>query len=224
MSRLRTFTRVTSPLAAFAAGFLVFPQEWQRGRWEHRHLSYMNKEAVQRIENSEMFKALEADKDTVMSRSSDAFPAQHRKNHVGLGLMAGLGLMEVDPIIFTNSTAGELTAFYHLGKNLISADGQIHNGVTATILDEALCLCGFSQLPSKRGVTANLTIDFHNQAPPESTVVVRAKVVEAKGRKVVIHGTLFTMNSGAGPNVDIASAKCVLVEPKWLKYFWWVPV
>ncbi|QEL62169.1 hypothetical protein SBP28_004180 [Candidozyma auris] len=97
---------------------------------------------------------------------------------------------------------------------------MLHNGITATILDEGLCACGFSSLPSKRGVTANLTIDFKNQAQPQSTVVLRAKVAEAKGRKVVIDGTLSTFPTHLGEKpMEIASAKCVLVEPKWFKYF-----
>ncbi|KAM9892013.1 hypothetical protein OXX79_010315 [Metschnikowia pulcherrima] len=224
MNKLRSFTRLTAPLAAFTFGFMAFPAEWRRGQWSHRQLSYMNEDIVQQIENSEIYKTLEADSNVEKTRSSDTFPAQHRKNHVGSGLLFGQGLMEVDPIIFTNNKTGELTAFYHLGKNLISADQQIHNGVTATILDEGLCLCGFAQLPSKRGVTANLSIDFHNQAPPESTVVLRAKVLQAKGRKVVIDGTLSTMDFGTGKSVEIASAKCILVEPRWFKYLRWLPL
>lgn len=224
MNKVRAFTRFSTPLAAFAIGFVAFPLEWRKGQWENRHLSYMNEEAVRKIENCDLYKFLEADQDTKMSRSSETFPEQHRKNHVGLGLLSGLGLMEVDPIIFINDKKGELTAFYHLGKNLISADGQIHNGVTSTILDEALCLCGFSKLPSKRGFTANLSIDFKNQAPPESTVILRAKVVESKGRKVIIDGTLSAIDFDSGKNLDIASAKCILVEPRWFKYLRWLPI
>ncbi|GEQ71541.1 hypothetical protein JCM33374_g5226 [Metschnikowia sp. JCM 33374] len=224
MNRLRTFTSFSAPLAAFAVGFVAFPAEWRKGQWQYRQLSYMNDEAMNRIENSALYKSLQEDKYTVMTRSSEMFPAQHKHNHVGSGLLAGQGLMEVDPIIFTNTKTRELTGFYHLGKDVTSADGQIHNGVTSTILDEGLCFCGFADLPSKRGFTANLTIDFHNQAPPESTLVLRAKVIETKGRKVVIDGTLSTMSFGAAPSIDIASAKCVLVEPKWFKYFRWLPM
>ena len=99
---------------------------------------------------------------------------------------------------------------------------QIHNDVVSTILDECLCACGFSKLPSKKGVTAKLSIDFLNQARPESTVVLRAKVTEAKGRKVVIQGRLELLAAAAHESIPIASAECVLVEPKWFKYFSWL--
>lgn len=155
---------------------------------------------------------------------SDNLPQQHHHNYVGSGLLFGPNLMEIDPIIFLNPDSGEITSFYHLGSKLISQDGLIHNGVTSTIIDEGLCTCGFSRLPSKKGVTAKLSISFENQAPPNSTVVLKAKVVESKGRKVVIDGVLETFPLDGSNPITIANANCVLVEPKWFKYLSWLQI
>lgn len=219
---IRTFARLTVPVVAFGAGFVLFPPQWRKGQWQPTKLTRINTSVMEKIESSALYKQLEKDSATIKYYTSEMFPEQHHKNHVGTGLLFGPNLFEVDPVLFINESKGELTGFYHLGKELISQDGLIHNGVIATILDEGLCACGFAHLPSKKGVTANLKIDFHNQAPPDSTVVLQAKVVEHKGRKVVIEGKLTTFSVDAAHTTDIASSRCVLVEPKWFRYFRWL--
>lgn len=216
----RTFARITTPLIGFGVGFAFFPADWRRGKWQPRKLVHFNEDALHRIEQLELYKLLNSDTSLRKIYTSETFPTQHRQNHVGSGLLFGPDLFEVDPVLFIDEDKGELTAFYHLGKELVSLDGRIHNGVTATILDEGLCMCGFSKLPSKRGVTAKLSIDFNEQAPPDSTVVLRAKVVEAKGRKVVIRGSLETFDDGKP--VEIATLECIMVEPRWFKYLRWL--
>lgn len=210
------------PVAAFGAGYALFPSLWKKGKWQPSKINHLNTAVMAEIEQSDLYKQLDQDENVIKYYTSETFPEQHRQNHVGSGLLFGPNLFEVDPVLFLNEEKGELTGFYHLGKELISQDGQLHNGVTATILDEGLCACGFSKLPSKKGVTANLKIDFHNQAQPDSTVVLKAKVVESKGRKVVIEGTLSTFPHDGIKPMDIASSRCVLVEPKWFRYFRWL--
>lgn len=222
MTFVRTLTRLTAPVAAFGIGFAFFPADWRKGNSAPARLTHFNADVMTKLQQSRLYQQLDNDANVVKYYSSERFPVQHRKNHVGSGLLFGPDLFEVDPVVFLDDTKGELTAFYHLGSRLNSDDGQIHNGVSSTILDEGLCACGFSKLPSKKGVTANLSIDFKNQAPPNSTVVLRAHVVEAKGRKVVIEGTLSTFPLDGSAEFDIASARCVLVEPKWFKYFRWL--
>lgn len=223
---LRAITRISSPFIALGIGFAAFPRDWRKGNFtDNRKLTSFNQSVIQEIEKTNEFQKLQADQSATMHYSSETFPSQHHKNSVGSGILFGPNLMEIDPIIFLNREKGELTAFYHLGRQLVSQDGQIHNGVVSTILDEGLCTCGFPLLPSKKGVTAKLSIDFKNQIPPESTVVLRAKVKEAKGRKVVIHGDLETypLQEGEQPLL-IAQSQCILVEPKWFKYFSWLQV
>lgn len=224
MTFIRTFTRLTLPVVAFGAGFVFFPADWRQGKFQPRKLTHVNEDVMAKIQKSDLYKSLDSDKSITKYYTSDSFPSQHRENYMGSGLLYGPHLFEVDPVVFLDAENGELTAFYHLGKQLISQDGQIHNGVTATILDEGLCACGFPQLPSKKGVTAKLTIDFKNQAPPNSTVVLRAKIVESKGRKVVIEGALSTFPLNGDKPFEIATSRCVLVEPKWFRYLRWLQI
>lgn len=224
MSFLKPITRFTTPLVAFGVGFMLFPAEWRRGRWNTRQISFINENAMNKIQNSSLYRELDQNESVTKSYNSETFPSQHKKNHIGSGILFGPDLFEVDPVLFINDKTGEVTGFYHLGKGLISQDGLIHNGVTSTILDEGLCRCGFAQLPSKKGVTANLSINFHNQAPPDSTVVLRAQVESAKGRKVVIKGNLSTLPIDDESSIEIASATCILVEPKWFKYLAWLGI
>lgn len=225
MSLLRRFTRLTTPVLAFGAGLALFPAEWRRSKFQPTKLTHFNQEALDKISKSDLFKQLKDDPNYKMYNNSESFPKQHHENFVSRGMLFGPDLFEVDPVVFLNETSGELTAFYHLGKELVSGDGMLHNGITSTVLDEGLCACGFSKLPSKKGVTANLTIDFKNQAQPQSTVVLRARVEEAKGRKVVIKGNLLVFPTRFGEQpMEIATASCVLVEPKWFRYFRWLQI
>lgn len=218
----KALVRFTVPTVAFGVGFATFPAQWRRGKWLAPQATHMNPEAVSAIEATPLYKQLAADPHNTMLRDDDHLPSQHRPNYIRLGLLFGPLLFEMDPIVFKNDEKQELVSFYHLGEALVSADGGIHNGVTATILDEGLCICGFAQLPSRRGVTARLTIDFKSEAPAHRAVVLRAKVVEAKGRKVVVDGTLSTFPSDGSEGVEIALARCILVEPRWFRYFRWL--
>ncbi|CAG86007.2 DEHA2C06050p [Debaryomyces hansenii CBS767] len=222
----RAISRISSPFIALGIGFAAFPRDWRKGNFTNdRKLTSFNQSVIEQIQNTSEYQKLQGNESVTMHYSSQTFPSQHHKNSVGSGILFGPNLMEIDPIIFINQDEGELTGFYHLGRSLISQDGQIHNGVVSTILDEGLCSCGFPLLPSKKGVTAKLSIDFKNQIPPGSTVILRARVKEAKGRKVVIHGDLETypLKEGEQP-LKIAESRCILVEPKWFQYFSWLQV
>lgn len=214
--------RKTVPLAAFGVGMVAFPQEWKKNQFGERKLLNINESVLQQIHSTAEYKLLSADPTYRQYQKSETFPDQHHNNYVGTGLLFGPDLLEIDPIVFLNEEKGLLTSIYHLGDQLVSQDGQIHNGIVSTILDEGLCTCGFPLVPSKKGVTAKLSIDFKNQAPPGSTVVLRANVTEVKGRKAVIEGELHTLPMNGEPPILIAQSKCILVEPKWFKYFSWI--
>lgn len=224
MAFLRTLTRTITPLVALGTGYAIFPVNWRK----NSALPYAfphNSAVLQQIEDSHEFRRLAADAKLTKINYSGAFFSQHADNYINTGLLAGPELFEIDPVAFLNTETGEITSFYHLGAKLSSLDGQIHNGVTSTILDEGLCTAGFPLLPSKKGTTGRLSINFHNQAPPNSTLVLKAKVVEAKGRKVTINGHLETLPEKATDEpVLIADAQCILVEPRWFKWVKWLDV
>lgn len=219
---LRSLTRKTIPLVAFGVGLSIFPPEWRKSKLKKRDLMHINEDVLSQIEATDEFKTLSQDPSLTHYFGSEVFPEQHKNNYVASGLLYGPELFEIDPLVFLDSEKRELTGFYYLGNKLISQDGQIHNGIVSTLLDEGLCSCGFPLLPTKKGVTASLSINFKEQAEPDTAVVLRAKVIEAKGRKVVINGYLETLPfDKSKKSKRIADSVCVLVEPKWFGFFTW---
>lgn len=205
----------------FAAGFATFATPWKQDSKDinTRSVEDQRKEILQDIKLSENYKDLIKNPDYAFDTHSSRIPKTYQGHFVSQGLFFGPKHLEIDPMVFVNAKDHELQAYYHIGEKMCSYDGKIHNGVLSTIIDESLTFCGFPLLPSKRGVTARLSIDFLAHIKPDSTVILKAKVKEHKGRKVVIEGHIETV--GANP-VKIAQAECILVEPKWFKYFAWL--
>lgn len=209
----RATTRFTIPLVAGAAAFGLNPL--RKSMFDSPNPP---KETLDQIKQNPLYQSLSQDPSFTIQDARKEFPKQHHNNLVTAGLLYGDKLFEIDPIVFTNNK-GKLYAFHYIGEKLVSEDGKVHNGITSTLLDEGLCATGFPLLPSKKGVTAKLEIDFINQAPANSPVLLQAQVVEHSRRKVVIEGSLQTLNA---PPVTIATANCVLVEPRWFKYVSWL--
>ncbi|TID20365.1 hypothetical protein CANINC_003610 [Pichia inconspicua] len=158
----------------------------------------------QRILNNENFRVIELDQ---------MIPEAHRYNQVTQGL-----LNLNNPIVLINRKEGELVMFGKAdNENIIGHDNKVHNGIITILLDETTCFCGFDKLPSKRGVTAKLDLNFYGKIQPNSRFVLKTKVEEARGRKVTIKGTVISAEGDR-----LADAKCLLVEPRWFKYFNWV--
>ncbi|CAI4054731.1 hypothetical protein SKDZ_02G0140 [Saccharomyces kudriavzevii ZP591] len=195
------------------------------------------------VERSEAYKKLVEDDSMHHILFSEKIPSGHRKYHVGQGLLFGKGRLEIDPLVFHDLNRGEVTVIYHLGAELGNQDGNVHKGLLSLLLDEALCYCGFPLLPSKRGVTARLSVEFLEDIPVDTTITLKASVKEVKGRKCTIEGHLEEFASetpskkvrkgwnlfghwGSSEKYDIpkkfAKANCILVEPTWFKYFKWL--
>lgn len=244
---LRAVNRaVVIPTVGFTAGVATFIKGWPDesdalmladpvqtgsvGSLSKQHPSLQRSDILDKISHMPLYKSLMADPEVHHSSQSANIPSSHRAYHVGQGQLFGPGKLEIDPLIFLNKEAGEITVFYHLGKDLSNAEGKIHKGILSLLLDEGLCFCGFPKLPSKRGVTALLSLNFEKDIPADSTVILRAKVSESKGRKCIIDGTLEAVpyRNPLGRLVGMGTpnhgevyvrSKCILVEPKWFKYF-----
>lgn len=238
------FTRlVLLPVTGFALGFGYFVKPWHLDEASlqtlHRPLHDQRTDILDKLRQTEWVRKLKESSSYVMHRQSEKVPPPHRDYHVGQGLLYGPSKLEIDPVVFSDDENHKIHVIYHLGQNLSNEKGAVHKGVLALLLDEALCYCGFPTLPSKRGVTAALDISFVKDVPVDSTIVLNAQVVENKGRKCIIKGTLesppidSTTTLGSmkywiaksvpkwayNPQPTIyATATCILVEPKWFKY------
>lgn len=233
-STFKIFYKTTFAAVSFGAGFALFARPWPDSPLLAKPMELVEDKKSTSFENSiETYKKLTNYNDFANSKifnkyiNDDNFtlipidkliPEAHRFNQVSQGLMD-----LSNPIILINRKDGELILFGKSdNKNLIGLDGKIHNGIVLTLLDESLCFCGFNKLPNKRGVTANLKVDFNNKLHPGSNFILSAKVTESRGRKVVIDGKLQSLDKYGRVQETVADANCLLVEPKWFKWFNWV--
>ncbi|CDO94393.1 unnamed protein product [Kluyveromyces dobzhanskii CBS 2104] len=240
---------VVLPLTGFTLGFGYFVKPWHSDESSlqtlHRSLHDQRTDVLDKLRTAEWVQKLKESSSYIMHRQSEKIPVPHRDYHVGQGLLYGPTRLEIDPVVFADDKQHKIHVIYHLGHNLRNEKDVVHKGVLSLLLDEALCYCGFPTLPSKRGVTASLDISFKKDVPTDSTIVLNAQVVETKGRKCIIKGTLESppidpstrlghVKSWVANTVPdwlyspkptiYATATCVLVEPKWFKYISWINI
>lgn len=217
-------------MSVFGAGFALFAHPWPGTRRlsSGERNNGVNKAQIGQMQisnvilTSPIFQEVLKDSDFLLLTVDELIPQAHRNNHVGQGLLGSPNHLDVGPLLFLNKSKGQMYAFCHLGPSLEGGDGKVHNGILATLLDESLCFCGFDKLPSKRGVTAQLTINFKDKVhlgKNGTDVILSANVKEWKGRKCIIDGKVQTLERNP---TTVADATCVLVEPKWFKWLSWV--
>ncbi|SCU97611.1 LADA_0H07184g1_1 [Lachancea dasiensis] len=234
---LRTASKfIFTPIAGFGLGLATFLQCWPAVNENRlktltlkRPLEEQRRDIIHQLQKHEIFRDLMRRENVEQWSQSEKISQPHRDSHVGQGLLYGPGRLEIDPLVLHDPDSQELVVFYHLGHNLNNEKGKVHKGVVALLLDEALCYCGFPTLPNKAGVTAKLDINFCHDVPTDCTVVLKAHVIESRGRKCVIGGSLQTLPSRswytpwkAESSTVLATATCILVEPKWFKYAKWM--
>ncbi|KAA8916223.1 hypothetical protein TRICI_001620 [Trichomonascus ciferrii] len=169
-----------------------------------------------------LVKKLREDPNFVETRYYDAIPDEHRENMLTSGLLAGQGYLTVEPLVFTNVNEKEMYYLYHVGNRLSGHEGIVHGGFLATLLDEGLSRCTFPSLPNKYGVTANLNINYKAPVPAESYLLLHAKVIDAKGRRVKAQGEIHTLKDVAADEQILVEGTVTMVEPRWAKYFLWL--
>ncbi|KAF7358976.1 4HBT domain-containing protein [Mycena sanguinolenta] len=145
--------------------------------------------------------------------SSPGIPDSVRANNLTLGALRGPGKLALFPLARVKRDESEAVLFVHLGRGLCGHDGIVHGGMLATLLDEAL--------GEKFGVTATLSLKY--KAPTRADqarllfrhsphlfpslsfstrnemltiaqfVVIKTHLVELKGRKARVAGTVETL-------------------------------
>lgn len=95
----------------------------------------------------------------------------------------------------------EAIATFHPEKYHLAFPGYVYGGLIASLVD---CHCvgtaaaaayedegrALGSLPALRYVTGSLHIDYKKPTPLGPPIVIRAKVVEIKGRKTVVEATV----------------------------------
>lgn len=173
------------------------------------------------IHNHPSVKTLRENPDIEETRYYDGVPVLHRENMLTTGLLAGKGVLTVEPLVFRNTRTGTSHIFYHLGNRMEGHDGIVHGGLLATLMDEALTRTGFPYLPSRYGVTASLDLNYRAPVKSDSYCVLTSKIEEVKGRKIMVKGLMESLPETGAPTT-LVEGSVILVEPKWAKYLTWM--
>ncbi len=132
-------------------------------------------------------------------------------------------MVAIPPLVFTKTATGaaqlggnegDSTIIVHLGRSVCGHDGIVHGGMLATVCDEALARTAMYNLPGKIGVTARLEIDYRKPTMADQFIVLETKLVESKGRKAVVQGTVKDAKGQ-----KLLDCRAIFVEPKYAKYF-----
>ncbi|TCD61993.1 hypothetical protein EIP91_007633 [Steccherinum ochraceum] len=139
-------------------------------------------------------------------------PEERRVNSLTAGTLRGAGKLAVPPIVRARRDESESILFFHVGRSLCGHEGIIHGGLLATILDESLGRIALLNLPEKIGVTANLNLNYRAPTRADQFLVVKTRVLEQKGRKVVVAGTVEDLQGTV-----LVDATAVFIQPKYAK-------
>ena len=81
--------------------------------------------------------------------------------------------------------------------------GHAHGGSVAAVMDEALGLAAWAV--GYPVVVGNLNVSFRSMLPLQKVVTVESRVISAEGRKVMVHGRIFSGET------TYAEAECLCI-------------
>lgn len=102
--------------------------------------------------------------------------------------------------------------FVHVGRGVCGHEGIVHGGLLATLLDETLGRQALLNLPDKIGVTAYLHLNYRAPTRADQFLVVKTRLVEAKGRKSKVAGVIEDMEGNV-----LVEAEALFIQPKYAK-------
>lgn len=128
-----------------------------------------------------------------------------------------------EDIYGSETVANSSFTFFHLGEELTGHKSIIHGGLLATILDELACRLAFQNFPSRKGVTANLNINYRKPCFVDSFILLRCDVSKKQGRKCWVNAKIYfvDLNDKDPSNVEtvenlLSECECFVIEPKWV--------
>ncbi|KAN0127507.1 HotDog domain containing protein [Lactarius tabidus] len=147
------------------------------------------------------------------TRPYKSLSEERRVNNLTAGALRGPGLLALPPLVRARRDESEGFILVHVGRGLCGHDGIVHGGLLATLLDEGLARTATQNLPEKIGVTANLTINYRAPTRADQFVVMKIRLLEAKGRKARVSGTIEDLDG----NVMI-EASGLFVQPRYAQF------
>ncbi|XBW37845.1 hypothetical protein QEN19_003421 [Hanseniaspora menglaensis] len=250
---VRVFSKVIDYIFIPSAGLITglsFIKPWPDMKsldFSHHETKLIENESVLKDLKTHLSDKYQDNDAVSFSKQSQLIPKQHSLNHVGISLFRHQDRICIDPLLVRHTNSEEfdnieLSCYFHLGEQLLNqVDKTTYKGALTLIMDEVLCITGFPKLPNKKGVTASLEIEFmEDKIPIDQLLVLNCKIQEQRGRKCITNCELLKVENTKKENcitsiwskwtglksetTPLAKGMCVLVEPKWFKYFGWLDV
>ncbi|KAI5117008.1 hypothetical protein M0805_004393 [Coniferiporia weirii] len=146
------------------------------------------------------------------TRPYTALPPERLVHSLTAGALRAPGRLALAPLVRARRDESEAVVILHFGSGLCGHEGIVHGGLVATVLDESLGRLAIMNTPEKVAVTATLSVHYKAPTRADQFVVIRTRLVERKGRKAYVEGTLEDLNGNV-----LASAEALFVQPKYAK-------
>jgi acyl-coenzyme A thioesterase PaaI-like protein len=122
--------------------------------------------------------------------------------------VTGVGSGIAPPLVIRRHE-GEVVAEATLGLAYEGPPSYLHGGMSALLMDQLLGAAAIAA--GLWGMTAHLELDYRGPVPLETPIVLRARVVENRGRTSVITGEIALASAPGEPLVE---ARGVFVTPR----------
>lgn len=113
--------------------------------------------------------------------------------------------------------------FLYLGDDLTGHQNIVHGGLLATLLDELTCRLAFQNFHSRKGVTANLNINYRSPCYLNNYVMIKCELLKKSGRKCWVKGSVYKVDLDNNEDVFdskenlLTECEVLVIEPKWVK-------
>ncbi|MGY1641088.1 PaaI family thioesterase [Geodermatophilus sp. SYSU D00703] len=122
--------------------------------------------------------------------------------------VSGVGSALAPPLTIRRTEDG-VVAEATLGMAYEGPPGYVHGGMSSLLMDQLLGSAAIAA--GLWGMTVRLEVDYRRPVPLSTPLVLRARVVEAAGRKCVVTGTIATAEA---PDRVLVEAAGVFVMPR----------
>jgi acyl-coenzyme A thioesterase PaaI-like protein len=122
--------------------------------------------------------------------------------------VSGVGSALAPPLTI-RPTGDGVVAEATLGLAYEGPPGYVHGGVSSLLMDQLLGSAAIAA--GLWGMTVRLELDYRRPVPLSTPLLLRARVVEAAGRRCVVTGEITTAGT---PDRDLVAAHGVFVMPR----------
>jgi uncharacterized protein (TIGR00369 family) len=115
-------------------------------------------------------------------------------------------------LTFQKTGPGSVECHYTVSEHFCGAEGVIHGGIQAALLDEAMGMAAHAGSGDERLwiATAEFSLRYRRPAPVGVPIRVRGRLVRVEGRDFYVEGEILDPN---GERVTVADARWRQIDP-----------